>query len=74
MTNDEIVENRKKRQIYLVLIIIFGLLTLGLAIFSLITKFSPIPALISFLIEAIISKKRDKLRIKKEDLDLKNQE
>ena len=40
MTNDQKISNLKKRKVLLVLIIIFGLLTLGFSIFSLITKFT----------------------------------
>lgn len=74
MTNAEKIKRLKIRKILLVLIIIFGLLTLGLSIYSLITKFTFIPALISFIIEYILSKVRDKYKLKEEDSDLKNQE
>ena len=74
MINAEKIKRLKIRKILLVLIIIFGLLTLGLSIYSLITKFTFIPALISFIIEYILSKVRDKYKLKEEDSDLKNQE
>lgn len=74
MTNDEKIKNVKKRKILKVLVIFFGLLTLILAIYSLVTKFTPIPALITFIIEAVISKYRDKLDPKVEALNSKNQE
>ena len=62
--NDEIVKNMKKRQIVIILIIIFALLTVGFSIYSLITNFTFIPALIAFIIEAILSKYLNKLREK----------
>lgn len=74
MTNEEKIKRLKIRKILLVLIIIFGLLTLGLSIYSLITKFTFVPALISFIVEYILSKVRDKYKLKEEDSDLKNQE
>ena len=64
MTNDEKVKIMKKRRILYYLIIFFGILTLVLAVFSLIDKFTPIPAIITFLIEAILTKKREKLSFK----------
>ena len=74
MTNDEKLKVRKKRQILKVFIIVFGIATLGLAIYSLITKFTPVPAIITFVIEAVLSKYRNKLDPKGVNLDLKNQE
>ena len=64
MTNEEKVGNYKKRKVLRILIIIFGLATLVLSIWSLVDKVTPIPALICFIIEAILSKYRDKLSIK----------
>lgn len=64
MTNDEKVNNMKKRRILFYLIIFFGLATLVLAILSLVIKFTPIPAIITFLIEALLTKYREKLAIK----------
>ena len=61
MTNEEKIKIHKKRQILKVFIIIFGLLTLALAICSLIYKLNPIFACITFLVEAILSKYREKL-------------
>lgn len=60
MTNDEKIKIMKKRRILYYSIIFFGILTLVLAVFSLIDKFTPIPAIISFLIEAILTKYREK--------------
>ena len=64
MTNDEKVNNMKKRKILFYLIIFFGLATLVLAILSLVIKFTPIPAIITFLIEALLTKYRERLAIK----------
>lgn len=61
MDNDEKIKIMKKRRILLYLIIFFGFATLILAILSLILKITPIPAVIVFVIEAILSKYRDKL-------------
>ncbi len=74
MTNDERLKRRKKRQILKVFIIIFGLATLVLAICSLLYKISPIYAIITFLIEALLSNYRTKLDPKVVNLDSKNQE
>ena len=74
MTNDEKLKRRKKRQILKVFIIIFGLATLVLAICSLLYKISPIYAIITFLIEALLSNYRTKLDPKVVNLDSKNQE
>lgn len=60
MTNDEKVKVMKKRRALYYLIIFFGVATLVLALFSLIEKISPIPAIITFLIEAILTKYREK--------------
>lgn len=64
MTNDEKVKIMKKRRILYYLIIFFGISTLVLAVFSLIDKFTPIPAIITFLIEVILTKEREKLSFK----------
>ena len=69
MTNDEKLKRRKKRQILKVFIIIFGLATLVLAICSLLYKISPIYAIITFLIEALLSNYRTKLDTKVVNLD-----
>ena len=72
--NDEKIKRVRTRKILKVFIIFFGFLTLILAIHSLITKFTPLPAIISFLIEALLSKYRNKLDPKLVNLDSKNQE
>ena len=74
LTNDEKIKRVKQRKILKGFIIFFGLLTLLLAIHSLITKFTPIPAIISFVIEALLSNYRNKLDPKVEVSDSKNQE
>lgn len=74
ITNDEKVSRVKKRKILKGFIIFFGFLTLVLAIHSLVTGFTPIFALLAFLVEAILSKYRNKLDPKEVALDSKNQE
>ena len=66
LSNDEKAARYQKRKILLVFIGIFGLSTIVLSVLSLVINLSPILARISFLIEAILSKKRDKLRFKDE--------
>ena len=66
LSNDEKAARYQKRKILLVFIGIFGLSTIVLSVLSLVINLSPIFAIISFLIEAILSKKRDKLRFKDE--------
>lgn len=61
LTNEEIVKRVKIRKVLKYLIIFFGLLTLGLAIYSLVTEFTPIPALIAFIVEYALTKYRNKL-------------
>ncbi len=73
LTNDEKIKRVKQRKILKGFIIFFGLLTLGLAIYSLVTKFTPIPAIVSFIIEVFLSKYRDKLDPKEGVLGSKNQ-
>lgn len=72
--NDEKIKIIKKRRISRILIIIFGFLTIILSIHSLVTGFTPIFALIAFLIEVLLSKYRNKLDPKSVNLDHKNQE
>lgn len=74
ITNDEKIKRVKTRKILKGFIIFFGFLTLVLAIYSLVTKNSPIYALISFIIEFTLSKYREKLDPKKVVSDSKNQE
>lgn len=72
LTNEEKIKRVKLRKILKGFIIFFGLLTLGLAIYSLIAGTTPIFALISFIIEVILSKYREKLDLKEVKSDLKN--
>lgn len=72
--NEEKIKRVRTRKILKGFIIFFGFLTLVLAIHSLVTKFTPIFAIISFLIEAILSHYRNKLDPKDLNLDSKNQE
>ena len=64
MTNDEKEKAYKKRKILRYLIIVFGIGTLVLSIWSLVDKVTPIPALICFIIEAALSKYRDSIKLK----------
>lgn len=66
ISNDELLKRVKKRKIIKSFIIIFGLLTIGLSVYSLVTKFSPIPALITFIIEVVLTNYRNKTDIKGE--------
>ena len=72
--NEQKIKRVKKRKILKYFIIFFGFLTLILAIHSLVSKTTPIFALISFIIEFSLSKYHDKLDPKKVNLDSKNQE
>jgi len=74
LTNEEKIKRVRQRKILKGFIIFFGLLTLGLAIYSLVAEASPIYAVISFIIEFILSKYREKLVPREEVSDLKNQE
>ena len=74
MTNDEKIKIMKKRKVLYYLIIVFGLATLVLALYSLIDKFTPIPAIITFFIEAMLTKYRESLSYKSKEPDLKSQE
>ena len=77
MTNDQKIKIMKKRKILLSLIIVFGVLTLVLALLSLTERSNPlflILAIISFLIETILSNCRNKLNSKEVKSDSKNQE
>ena len=61
LSNEEKESRYKKRKILLALIVIFGISTIVLSVLSIIFKISPVFALISFVIEAILSKYREKL-------------
>ncbi len=74
ISNDEKIKRVKKRKILKGFIIFFGFLTLILAIHSLITKFTPIPAILSFIIEASLSYYRNKLDPKVVNSNVKSQE
>ena len=72
ISNDEKIKRVKKRKILKGFILFFGLLTVVLSIHSLVTKFTPILAVISFVIEAVLTYYRNKLDPKVEDFDSKN--
>jgi len=72
ISNDEKIKRVKQRKILKVFIIFFGLLTLVLSIHSLVPKFTPILAIVSFVIEACLSHYRNKLDPKVVNPDPKN--
>lgn len=74
MTNDEKIENVKKRKILKVFIIIFGLLTVFFAILSLVINFNVLACILTFLVEALLSRKFKSLDPKVGVTDSKNQE
>ena len=59
--NDEKVKRIKIRKVLKGFIIFFGIMTLSLAMYSLINEFTPIPAIIAFIIELALTKWRDSL-------------
>ena len=59
--NDEKIRIMKMRKLLLNLIIVFGVLTIVLAICSLVFKISPIYAIVCFVIEVSLGKYRNKL-------------
>ena len=61
MTNDKKIENVQKRKVLKVLIIVLAIATIVLAMLSLMKNINPIFAIITFLIEFIIAKYREKL-------------
>ena len=74
MTNDEKIKNVKKRKILKVFIIIFGLLTVFFAILSLVINFNILACVLTFLVEASLSRKFKSLDPKVGVTDSKNQE
>ena len=74
LTNDQNIENLKKRKYLRILIIIFSLITILFAALSLVTeifnlgfKFSFIFALLTYIITLLLTKKRNSIAIKKND-------
>lgn len=72
LSNEEKIKRVNIRKILKGFIIFFGLLTLILAIYSLVTKTSPIFAVLSFIVEYVLSKYREKLDPKVEVSGSKN--
>ena len=70
ISNDENIKNLKKRKILRIIIIIFCLITIALAVSSLIFNISFIFPLLSFIITHILINIKDKIIINKKD-DLK---
>lgn len=64
MTNDDKYKLIKQKMVLWYLIIILGVLTIVLSVFSLVFKISPIYAVICFVLEIIFSKLYDKLKNK----------
>lgn len=70
LTNDQNIKNLKTRKILRIFIMIFCVLTIVLALISLIFDISVIYPLITFIIATILINKRDKTTIKiSEDLE-----
>jgi uncharacterized membrane protein len=74
LTNDQNIENLKKRKYLRIIIIVFSLITILLAALSLITeifdvgfKFSFIFSLISYLVVFFLTRKRNSIVIKKNE-------
>lgn len=70
ISNDENIKNLKKRKILRIIIIIFCLITIALAVSSLIFNISFIFPLLSFIITHILINIKEKIIINKKD-DLK---
>lgn len=72
LTNDQNIKNLKTRKILRILIIIFGILTINLAILSLTVKLGFGYSLVSFIIMTILTKKRESIPIKiSKDIEIK---
>lgn len=72
LTNDQNIKNLKTRKILRILIIIFGILTIALAILSLTVKLGFGYSLVSFIIMTILTKKRESIPIKiSKDIEIK---
>ena len=65
INNDEKFKIYKTRKLLRISIIIFTLLTFVFSLLTLIVKLNPIPAVICFIIEVIMTKYRDKIDYKK---------
>lgn len=65
INNDEKFKIYKTRKLLRISIIIFTLLTIVFSLLTLIVKLNPIPAVICFIIEVIMTKYRDKIDYKK---------
>ena len=64
LTNDQNIKNLKKRKVLRYFIIIFGLITIVLAVLSLIIKLSFIYSLIGFIIMTTLTRARENIPIK----------
>lgn len=72
LTNDENIRNLKKRKVLRYLIIVFGIITIILAILALTIKLSFIFSLVAFIIMTMLTKKRESIPIKiHKDLEMK---
>ncbi len=67
ITNDQNIENLKKRKILRLIIIFFSLLTIILALANLFFNLNILFAFSTFIITAILNKMRDKTKIIKKD-------
>lgn len=72
LTNDQNIKNLKTRKILRILTIIFGILTIALAILSLTVKLGFGYSLVAFIIMTILTKKRESIPIKiSKDIEIK---
>lgn len=63
ISNDEKISRLKTRKILWYFIILFGILTIVLSVSSLIFKINPIYGLICFVIEALLTKYRNSIKL-----------
>lgn len=61
LTNDEKIKNVQKRKVLKVVVILLAILTIIFAVLTLWIDLNPIYSLIAFILEAIVSKYREKL-------------
>ena len=61
ISNQEKLNRLKLRKILWYCIIVFGILVLLFSVYSLITGFTPLPAIICFVLEAVLSKWRNSI-------------
>ena len=62
LTNEEVYKKTKLNKVLWNLIIVFGLATIVLAVSSLVLNISPLYCVITFVLETIVSKYRNKIK------------